>query len=209
MHENPRADALARVLLLIRGAMGAPRNRKRWLLGALAATVGALWIAACDESGTGTPSPGAHCLNPQPLPPENCEESPTPSSSGSGGEGSSSGGSSSGQTAGSNDAGVFDAAPPPQEADASADAAPEDGSGDAAADADADANACTVHSSEIACCCDGDVGGNGPFCSGGSLNCATGFGLYFGADCTRECGPCAVPCPESGTSGGGADASHD
>jgi hypothetical protein len=207
--------------------MRAPRNRKRWLLGALAATVGALWIAACDESGTGTPSPGAHCLNPQPLPPENCEESPTPSGSGggrssssgsgagssssssNGGGSSSSGGSSSGQTAGSNDAGVFDAAPPAQEADASADAAPEDGSGDAAADADADANACTVHSSEIACCCDGDVGGNGPFCSGGSLSCATGFGLYFGADCTRECGPCAVPCPDSGTSGGGADASHD
>jgi hypothetical protein len=62
-------------------------------------------------------------------------------------------------------------------------------------------------------CCDGDIGGNGPFCSGGSLSCATGFGLYFGADCTRECGPCAIACPDSGTSGGGAegggDASHD
>jgi hypothetical protein len=82
---------------------------------------------------------------------------------------------------------------------------------DAAADTDADAeaSACTVDSSEIACCCDGDVGGKGPFCSGGSLSCATGFGLYFGADCNRECGPCAIPCPESGTSEGGGDASHD
>jgi hypothetical protein len=93
--------------------------------------------------------------------------------------------------------------------------APAADGGDAAADtgADADASACTVDSSEIACCCDGDVGGNGPFCSGGTLSCATGFGLYFGADCTRECGPCAIACPDSGTSragaDGGGDASHD
>jgi hypothetical protein len=93
--------------------------------------------------------------------------------------------------------------------------APASDAGDAAADtgADADASACTVDSSELACCCDGDVGGNGPFCSGGTLSCATGFGLYFGADCTRQCGPCAVACPDSGTSGagadGGGDASHD
>jgi hypothetical protein len=80
---------------------------------------------------------------------------------------------------------------------------------DAAAEtgAEADATACAVDSSEVACCCDGDVGGKGPFCSGGSLSCATGFGLYFGADCTRECGPCAVACPDSGTSG--ADAARD
>lgn len=82
--------------------------------------------------------------------------------------------------------------------------------------ADADASPCTVDSSEVACCCDGDVGGNGPFCSGESLSCAPGFGLYFGADCTRECGPCAVACPDSGTSGpdaardgGAADASGE
>ena len=80
---------------------------------------------------------------------------------------------------------------------------------DAAAEtgAGAEAAACTVDSSEVACCCDGDVGGNGPFCSGESLSCATGFGLYFGADCTRECGPCAVACPDSGTSG--PDAARD
>jgi hypothetical protein len=89
-----------------------------------------------------------------------------------------------------------------------AEAAAFDGSEiDADAASDGDANACTVDSSETACCCDGDVGGRGPFCSGGALSCETGFGLYFGADCTRECGPCAVACPDSGTSG--ADAGMD
>jgi hypothetical protein len=113
-------------VLRIRGAMGAPRKRKRWVLGALAATVGALWMAACDVpvSRTGTPSPGTDCLNPHPLPPENCAENSSSSSSGGGSSisgSSSSGGVSSGRP--TEDGGVFDAES--HEAGASADAAPE------------------------------------------------------------------------------------
>lgn len=109
--------------------MGARRNRKPWVLGALAATVGALWIAACD-------------LNSQPLPPQygsenssgpnnpaSSDDGSTAKASGSSGMGpaTSSSGGGSGQTIESRDAAVSDAIPPPSEADASADAAPESG----------------------------------------------------------------------------------
>ena len=99
-----------------------------------------------------------------------------------------------------------DAARPLTDSEGPTDAAPGIDGNILANGYDAEAGGCTVDSSEIACCCRGDVGGNGPFCSGGSLSCETGFGLYFGADCTRECGPCTIPCPDSGTSGAGVDA---
>lgn len=120
--------------------MGLPRNRKRWVLGALAATVGALWIPACDAPVSRTGTPGSDCLNPQPLPP-NCDgyqssssgggSNASPSSSSSGGAsftGSSSSGSSSGgvtKEPPSGDAGL----PLP---DASADATPDGATPDGA-----------------------------------------------------------------------------
>ena len=129
--------------------MGAPRNRQPWVLGTLAATVGALWLAACDAPAprTGTPTAGGGCLNPQPLPPCNGAENSSGAGSSSSGAGSNSSGgssdqktgsndagvfdsgSSAGQTTESSDAGVFDAELPPREADASAEAAPEGGTG--------------------------------------------------------------------------------
>jgi hypothetical protein len=98
-------------------------------------------------------------------------------------------------------------------ADASSDAvgdAPDsgaEGGTEAAADGPSiqDANACTTDSSELACCCEGDIGGQVVCEADGSLGCDPGFGLYFGADCSRPCGPCAIACPDSGQSETGAD----
>jgi len=119
---------VARTVLLIRGAMGVPGNRRWSVLGTLVACV-AVWLGACD-------------LNPQPLPPAGFGESgdassgtPTAGASSSGGgaatgtSGSSSGSSSGGAFAapdataingGSADAGVvdssMDAGEPPEAA---------------------------------------------------------------------------------------------
>src|ERR1700722_10707560 len=132
----PSFTAVARTVLLIRGAMGLPRNRKRWVVGAVAAAI-AVWLGgACL---------GACDLNPHPLPPNAL-------SSGSGddtdatvsGKGSSSGGGGSGSGSGGtfNTGGDGGIALPAVDAGASA----EDGGGadvsmspDAGGDADADA----------------------------------------------------------------------
>jgi hypothetical protein len=73
---------------------------------------------------------------------------------------------------------------------------------EAAPDAPFDANSCMQDSTEVVCCCDGDIGGQVVCLADGSLGCYGTLGtlnLYFGADCTRPCGPCMLPCPESGT----------
>ena len=81
---------------------------------------------------------------------------------------------------------------------------------DAAADvtspeAASDANACMSDSTQLVCCCDGDVGGIVTCDGDGSYVCAPGLKLYFGTDCTRPCGPCSIACPDTGTVESGAD----
>jgi hypothetical protein len=95
-------------MLLIRGAMGARSNGRRWSALALVAAI-APWLGGCD-------------LNPQPLPPGytagNASDSGPPMSSGGAGSGAtgSSGGSSSGGAFTASDA--SEAAPAMSESDA-------------------------------------------------------------------------------------------
>ena len=81
-----------------------------------------------------------------------------------------------------------------------------DAAGDTtSAEAASDANACVKDSTEIICCCDGDVGGTVMCDANGSYSCGAGLSLYFGADCTRPCGPCSIACPDTGAGESGAD----
>jgi hypothetical protein len=131
-------------VLLIRGAMGAPSNRKRSVIGVLAAAValwlGGSWLGACD-------------LNPQPLPPNgfgsegSLDAATVGAGSGSGGgsSGSSSGGSSGGPFKTGADSGLTTGAdsgalPVNSDADAVAPDAGGSDSGPASLDAGADAS---------------------------------------------------------------------
>jgi hypothetical protein len=78
-----------------------------------------------------------------------------------------------------------------------------------------DISLCTQDATTIVCCCDGDLGGTVVCNSDGTLSCSGGgffpdntFGLYYGADCSRACGPCSLPCPDSEPHETGADASE-
>jgi hypothetical protein len=87
----PSFTAVARAVLLIRGAMGLPRSRKRWVVGAVAAAI-AVWLGgACL---------GACDLNPHPLPPNALSGSGDEDDATVAGKGSSSGGGSSGSGSG-------------------------------------------------------------------------------------------------------------
>ncbi len=57
----------------------------------------------------------------------------------------------------------------------------------------ADGSSCAADVTESSCCCAGDVQ-QVPVCSEGTLSCATGYGLYHGADCgcTGGHGPCCI-----------------
>ena len=70
-------------------------------------------------------------------------------------------------------------------------------------------------SSETVGCCSGDIGTDVVCGAGGTLSCAgsvdfpaSQFQVYYGADCTRACGPCSIACPiDAGPhADGGADA---
>ena len=54
-------------------------------------------------------------------------------------------------------------------------------------------SSCASDATETSCCCDGDVQ-QAPVCSEGTRACATGYGLYHGADCscTTGQGPCCI-----------------
>jgi hypothetical protein len=137
-------------VLLIRGAMGLPRNRKRWVVGAVAAAI-AVWL--------GSACLGACDLNPHPLPPNALGASGDEGDATVAGNGSSSGSSGSGSGSGGlfstgGDGGV---ALPAIDAGAAADdgggadvsVSPDGGAGDAAADAGdaaADADAADAES---------------------------------------------------------------
>lgn len=102
--------------------------------------------------------------------------------------------------------------------DASSEAAPEaspdvveetsspEAAPDAPADSPPDSSGFSCGIPGIACCCDGDVSSQ-PICGAdGAVACTAGMTLYFGADCARTCGPCMLPCPDSGVpDSGGTD----
>jgi hypothetical protein len=124
---------MARTVLLIRGAMGLPRNRKRWVVGAVAAAI-AVWLGgACL---------GACDLNPHPLPPNALSGSGDEGDATVAGNGSSSGGSGSGSGSTFNTGGDGGVALPAIDAGSAADdgggadvSMSPDAGGDAAADA--------------------------------------------------------------------------
>ncbi len=86
-----------------------------------------------------------------------------------------------------------DTGSPDAEPDAQPDASPDAGTADSAvSDAMADADTGTT-SLGAACCCEGDVSSQPDAGADGGLVCSLGS-LYFGADCSRSCGPCTAPC---------------
>jgi hypothetical protein len=66
---------------------------------------------------------------------------------------------------------------------------------DAPADVLSEANSCLVDVSTTVCCCQGDVETNVVCNADGALGCpSAGFSVFYGADCSRSCGPCTLPC---------------
>jgi hypothetical protein len=85
-----------------------------------------------------------------------------------------------------------------------------DGARDAPLDVVSETNACLLDVSTAVCCCEGDIGATVVCNADGTLGCsnpgfpATPFQVYYGADCTRPCGPCSIACLiDSGRDTGG------
>jgi hypothetical protein len=105
--------------------------------------------------------------------------------------------------------------------DVAHDTATMDGLADASGDGTAiDANVCIPDSATVVCCCEGDIGATVVCNADGSLSCENSvfpsvpFQVYFGEDCLRACGPCSIPCVDSGNTSNeagaeaGGDATH-
>lgn len=69
---------------------------------------------------------------------------------------------------------------------------------DAAAETESGGDACASIDAGDLCCCEGDVVAM-PVCGEtGAATCPSGFSAYHGADCIRPCGPCSLPCFDTG-----------